>query len=134
MAPAPRSGLNRIQKNKLLKKGDAEDGTVAAAIVGEQFGERVEGLGYAPIKVDDLRERMETTTSTRLEGTGVNELLAAHASGAAEDAPHHPEGLGQPDHAALLAAIEAGGAYSMGNDEDSEGVCRASCAHMGRVR
>ena len=103
MEPAPRADLDRIQKNKLLKKGDAEEGTVAAAISQEEFGERVEGIGYAPIKIDDLRQAMEISTSTRLEGTGVNELLAAHAAGDGED------GHQVDDHAALLAAIEGGG-------------------------
>jgi hypothetical protein len=34
----------------------------------QSFGERIEGLGYAPIKVDDLRERLNVTTSEKLEG------------------------------------------------------------------
>jgi hypothetical protein len=111
MEPAPRADLDRIQKNKLLKKGDAEEGTVAAAISQEDFGERVEGIGYAPIKIDDLRQAMEVSTSTRLEGTGINEMIAAHAAG--------DGGSGHDDHAALLAAIE-GGAMAHHADEDSD--------------
>ena len=102
MEAAPRADLNRIQKNKLLKKGDAEEGTVAAAISQDDFGERVEGIGYAPIKIDDLRQAMEVSTTTRLEGTGINEMIAAHAAGDG-GAGHEAD-----DHAALLAAIEGG--------------------------
>jgi hypothetical protein len=115
MEPPPRADLDRIQKNKLLKKGDAEEGTVAAAISQDDFGERVEGIGYAPIKIDDLREAMEVSTSTRLEGTGINDLIAAHAAG---DGEHEHD---VDDHAALLAAIEGGGALTQdsGNDSDT---------------
>jgi hypothetical protein len=113
MEAAPRADLNRIQKNKLLKKGDAEEGTVAAAISQDDFGERVEGIGYAPIKIDDLRQAMEISTSTRLEGTGIgiNEMIAAHAAG---DGGHEAD-----DHAALLAAIE-GGAMAHHSKGDSD--------------
>ncbi len=111
MEAAPRADLNRIQKNKLLKKGDAEEGTVAAAISQDDFGERVEGIGYAPIKIDDLRQVMEISTSTRLEGTGINEMIAAHAAG--------DGGEGHDDHAALLAAIE-GGAMAHHAERDSD--------------
>ena len=113
MEPAPRSNLDRIQKNKLLKKGDAEEGNVAAAISQDDCGERVEGIGYAPIKIDDLRQAMETSTSTRLEGTGINDLLAAHAAGEGEDRRE------VDDHAALLAAIEADGAGPSREKNDS---------------
>eukprot|EP00283_Hemiselmis_rufescens_P026923 CAMPEP_0173445952 /NCGR_PEP_ID=MMETSP1357-20121228/35524_1 /TAXON_ID=77926 /ORGANISM="Hemiselmis rufescens, Strain PCC563" /LENGTH=148 /DNA_ID=CAMNT_0014412203 /DNA_START=148 /DNA_END=590 /DNA_ORIENTATION=- len=54
---APASKMDRIQKNKLFKKnqeGEAEEGTVAAEIQGEGFGERIQGLGFAPVKIDDL--------------------------------------------------------------------------------
>ena len=112
MEGPPRGDLDRIQKNKLLKKGDAEEGTVAAAITQDDFGERVEGIGYAPIKIDDLREAMEISTSTRLEGTGINDLIAAHAAGDGED------GHDGDDHAALLAAIE--GAGGMGNQSEND--------------
>eukprot|EP00961_Rhodomonas_salina_P287423 3883503-Rhodomonas_salina.2 len=59
---APKGDMSRIEKNKLYKRGEAEEGTVAAEIENESFGERVEGLGYAPIKIDNLREQMDVTT------------------------------------------------------------------------
>jgi hypothetical protein len=34
----------------------------------QSFGERIEGLGFAPIKVDDLREHLDVTTSEKIEG------------------------------------------------------------------
>mmetsp|Transcript_50199 Transcript_50199/g.122503 ORF Transcript_50199/g.122503 Transcript_50199/m.122503 type:complete len:213 (+) Transcript_50199:120-758(+) len=104
---APKSKLVKEERNKLFKKGEAEEGTVAEGIEAEAFGERIQGLGYAPIKIDDLRQEMDTTTSEKLEGTGINELLAAHAAGDGhDDHDHHPHhGGGDQDHAAMLAAI-----------------------------
>jgi hypothetical protein len=119
MEAAPRADLDRIQKNKLLKKGDAEEGTVAAAISNDEFGERVQGIGYAPIKIDDLREAMETSTSTRLEGTGINALIAAHAAGDGDENSVVQDD--HDDHAALLAAIE-GGCDIHTNREDADSV------------
>ena len=112
----PESGLDRREKNKLFKKGDAEEGTVAEEIAGEKFGERIEGLGFAPIKIENMRELMDTQTHERQEG--ISDLLKAHAGGDGEmeEVPpaDDPDGDGV-DYAALLAGIEGhdgGGAGS----------------------
>ncbi|KAJ1473371.1 hypothetical protein T484DRAFT_1973210, partial [Baffinella frigidus] len=110
---APMGSFSRIEKNKILKKGGAEAGTIAAELEGEKFGERVEGLGFSEMKVDNLMEEISnsTTTHERLYGTGgesggvdVNALLRQHA-----EAGHEEEGGGHDDdtdHAALFALIE----------------------------
>eukprot|EP00961_Rhodomonas_salina_P287422 3883503-Rhodomonas_salina.1 len=69
----------------------------------------------------------------REEGTAVNDLLKAHAEGTAD---HHEEREGghaheDHDHAALLAAIEAAGAY--GGDEGSAGRCLPNARARGCV-
>jgi hypothetical protein len=106
----PEAALDRREKNKLFKKGDAEEGTVAEGIAGEKFGERIEGLGFAPIKVDNLREMMDNTTHERQEG--VDDLLKAHAAagGEMEEVPGAGDGGDDGiDYAALLANIEGSG-------------------------
>ena len=100
----PEVALERAEKNKLFKKGNAEAGTIADGIASESFGERVEGLGFAPIKVENLQASLETQTHERQEGTqNINEILQNHLSGG-----NHGHKDDDTDHAALLASIEAG--------------------------
>ena len=102
----PESDLDRREKNKLFNKGDAEEGTVAESIAGESFRERIEGLGFAPIKVDNLREMLETQTHERQEGR--DDLLKEHA-GKGIDASGGGDGEEDGvDYAALLAGLEGG--------------------------
>jgi len=108
-------GLDRREKDKLFKKGNAEQGTVQEEIAGEKFGERIEGLGFAPIKIENMREMLETQTHERQEGFA-NDLTKAHGTG---DGDMEEVGGGEDDgdgvdYAALLAGIEGGGDYGGG--------------------
>ena len=82
------------------------------AIAGDKFGERIEGLGFAPIKIDNLREMLETTTHEKQEGFA-SDLLKAHTAPDGEIdgdisrvGDHEADGI---DYAALLAGIEGDG-------------------------
>uniref|UniRef100_A0A7S0E0P5 Multiple myeloma tumor-associated protein 2-like N-terminal domain-containing protein n=1 Tax=Hanusia phi TaxID=3032 RepID=A0A7S0E0P5_9CRYP len=98
----PEVALEKEEKNKLFKKGNAEAGTIADGIASESFGERIEGLGFAPIKVENLQASLETQTHERQEGTqNINEMIQNHLAG-----DHH--GPDDADHAELLASMEAG--------------------------
>jgi hypothetical protein len=70
----PEAALDRREKNKLFKKGGAEEGTVANEIEGDSFGERIEGLGHAPIKIDNLREQL-ANSQTHERQEGFSEML-----------------------------------------------------------
>jgi hypothetical protein len=82
------------------------------AIAGDKFGERIEGLGFAPIKIDNLREMLETTTHEKQEGFA-SDLLKAHTARDGEIdgdisrvGDHEADGI---DYAELLAGIEGDG-------------------------
>ena len=82
------------------------------AIADDKFGERIEGLGFAPIKIDNLREMLETTTHEKQEGFA-SDLLKAHTAPDGEIdgdisrvGEHEADGI---DYAALLAGIESDG-------------------------
>lgn len=102
-------GLNRSEKGKLFKKGNAEEGSVQAEIADEdKFGERIQGLGFAPVKIENLQELLETKTHEKQDG--IANLLKAHTQ---EGQMEHVQGndiAGQDDvdYAALLAGIEGG--------------------------